>query len=286
MDVIDYRRHGRRQSIVIPCFCVLHGDPWISFLLNPAASRPDHADEGSKMGMPILSVNSLTKRFGGLVAVRDLSFELRAGEVLGFLGPNGAGKTTLINVIAGEQVPDSGQIKFRGKDISGLPLHKICHLGIARTYQIPQPFVKLTVLQNVAVAAIYGRNIGKRAAEREAQKIIDFTGLSGKRERLAGDVEEISLKRLELARSLATDPTLLLIDELAGGLTEKEIPQVLELLKKINEMGISIILIEHVMKVMMKAVDRIIVMDEGSKIAEGKPREVIKNSKVIKAYFG
>ena len=238
------------------------------------------------MEMPILSVNNITKRFGGLVAVQDLSFELHAGEVLGFLGPNGAGKTTLINLIAGEYLPDSGQVTFMGKDISGLPLHKICHIGIARTYQIPQPFVKLTVLQNVAVAMIYARNISKKAAEREALKLLDFTELSEKREMLAGDLDEISLKRLELARSLATDPTLLLIDELAGGLTEKEIPKVLELLKKINEMGISIIIIEHVMKVMMKAVDRIIVMDEGIKIAEGKPKEVIKNSKVIKAYFG
>jgi branched-chain amino acid transport system ATP-binding protein len=238
------------------------------------------------MEMPILSVHNLTKRFGGLIAVQDLSFELQTGEVLGFLGPNGAGKTTLINLIAGEHALDSGEIIFKGKDICGLPLHKICHLGIARTYQIPQPFVKLTVLQNVAVALIYGRNFSKKAAEREALKLLDLTGLSEKEEILAGDLEEISLKRLELARSLATDPTLLLIDEIAGGLTEKEIPKVLELLKRINEMGITIILIEHVMKVMMRAVDRIIVMDEGIKIAEGKPNEVIKNSRVIRAYFG
>jgi branched-chain amino acid transport system ATP-binding protein len=238
------------------------------------------------MDLPILSVKNITKRFGGLVAVQDLSFELHKGEVLGFLGPNGAGKTTLINLIAGEHAQDSGQVIFKGKDITGLPLHKICHLGIARTYQIPQPFMKLTVLQNVVVAMIYGRNCGKKEAEREAPKLLDFTELSEKGQMLAGDLEEISLKRLELARSLATDPTLLLIDELAGGLTEKEIPKVLELLSKINGMGISILLIEHVMKVMMKAVDRIIVMDDGIKIAEGKPKEVIKNSKVIKAYFG
>lgn len=238
------------------------------------------------MVLPILSVDKIEKRFGGLVAVQDLSFDLYPGEILGFLGPNGAGKTTLINVIAGEHVPDSGKVTFNGKVISGLPLHKICHLGIARTYQIPQPFVQLTVLQNVAVAGIYGKNISKKAAEHEAVKLLDFTGLSEKREMFAGDLEEISLKRLELARSLATDPTLLLIDELAGGLTEKEIPQVLGLLRNINEMGISIIIIEHVMKVMMKAVDRIIVMDEGLKIAEGTPQEVIKNKKVIKAYFG
>jgi len=236
--------------------------------------------------MPILSVNSITKRFGGLVAVEDLSFELQAGEVLGFLGPNGAGKTTLINLIAGEHALDEGQVIFNGKNISGLPPHKICHLGIARTYQIPQPFRTLTVLQNVAAAAIYGRSFSKKAAEQEALKLLEFTGLSEKGGMLAGDLDEISLKRLELARSLATGPTILLIDELAGGLTERDIPKVLALLKNITEMGISIIIIEHVMKVMMKAVDRIIVMDEGAKIAEGKPEEVIKNSDVIKAYFG
>lgn len=238
------------------------------------------------MEMPILSVNSITKRFGGLVAVEDLSFEMHTGEVLGFLGPNGAGKTTLINLIAGEHALDEGQVIFKGKNISGLPPHKICHLGIARTYQIPQPFIRLTVLQNVVAAMIYGRGFSKKDAERESPKLLDFIGLSEKKDMPAGDLEEISLKRLELARSLATGPTLLLIDELAGGLTEREIPKVLELLKKINEMGISIIIIEHVIKVMMKAVDRIIVMDEGAKIAEGKPKEVIKNSNVIKAYFG
>lgn len=236
--------------------------------------------------MPILSVNSITKRFGGLVAVEDLSFELQAGEVLGFLGPNGAGKTTLINLIAGEHALDEGKVTFKGKNISGLPPHKICHLGIARTYQIPQPFRTLTVLQNVVAAMIYGRGFSKKTAERESPKLLDFTGLLEKRNMLADELDEISLKRLELARSLATGPTLLLIDELAGGLTERKIPKVLELLKKINEMGISIIIIEHVVKVMMEAVDRLIVMDEGAKIAEGKPKEVIKNSNVIKAYFG
>ena len=238
------------------------------------------------METPILAVNNITKRFGGLVAVEDLSFELHAGEVLGFLGPNGAGKTTLINLIAGEHALDEGEVTFKGKNISGLPPHKICHLGIARTYQIPQPFITLTVLQNVAAAAIYGRNFSKKAAEQEALKILEFTALSKKSGMLAGDLDEISLKRLELARSLATGPTILLIDELAGGLTEREIPKVLALLKNITEMGISIIIIEHVMKVMLKAVDRIIVMDEGAKIAEGKPEEVIKDSNVIKAYFG
>jgi branched-chain amino acid transport system ATP-binding protein len=235
---------------------------------------------------PILSIDGVNKHFGGLVAVRDLSFDVQAGEVVGLMGPNGAGKTTLINVIAGEYKPDSGTVTFKGHDITRLPPHKICHLGIARTYQIPQPFTKLTVLQNIAVAAIYGRSLSKSAAEHEAANILDFIGLSGKKDMRAGNLEEISLKRLELARVLAAHPTLLMIDELAAGLTEMEIPPALDLLKEINEMGITIILIEHVMKVMMKAVSRIIVMDEGRKIAEGKPNEVMENRKVIEAYFG
>ena len=238
------------------------------------------------MKAPILSVDGIHKHFGGLVAVEDLSFDVQAGEVLGLMGPNGAGKTTLLNVIAGEYKPDSGTVTFQGNDITGLPPHKLCHRGIARTYQIPQPFATLTVLQNTAVVAIFGRGLGKSAAEHEAADILSFVGLAEKKDMLAGDLEEISLKRLELARVLATKPTLLMIDEVAAGLTETEIPQVLKLLKAINKKGITIILIEHVMKVMTKAVDRILVMDEGTKIAEGKPAAVMKNKKVIEAYFG
>jgi branched-chain amino acid transport system ATP-binding protein len=235
---------------------------------------------------PFFSVDRLGKHFGGLVAVSDLSFSVQAGEAVGFMGPNGAGKTTLINVISGEFKPDSGTIRFKGKDISGLTPHEICRFGIGRTYQIPQPFFRLTTLQNIVVAAMYGGGLGSSDAAQEAARLIRFVGLEDKSERLAGDLEEISLKRLELARVLATRPTLLLLDELAGGLTEREIPMLLDLLKEIRGMGITMILIEHVMKVMMNAVDRIIVMDGGLKIGEGKPEEIMEDRKVIEAYFG
>jgi len=235
---------------------------------------------------PILSVAGVTKCFGGLVAVRDLSFDMQAGEVLGLMGPNGAGKTTLLNVIAGEYKPDSGAIKFKGNDITGFPPHKICHLGIARTYQIPQPFANLTVLQNVALAARFGRGLEKAAAESEASRMLDIAGLSAKKDLLAKDLVAVTLKKLELARVLATKPTLALLDEVAAGLTEAEIPQMLDTLKEVRAMGITFILIEHVIKVMTEAVDRIVVIDEGAKIAEGTPGEIMEDSKVIEAYFG
>lgn len=238
------------------------------------------------MGEPILSVAGVTKHFGGLVAVRDLSFDIQPGEAVGLMGPNGAGKTTLLNVIAGEYKPDSGAIKFGGNDITALPPHKICHLGIARTYQIPQPFENLTAMQNMVVAARFGRGLEKAAAEREAGEILDIVGLSEKKDVLAKDLATVTLKLLELARALATKPTLVLLDEVAAGLTEAEIPRLLDTLKKLRVMGITFLLIEHVINVMTKAVDKIVVLDEGMKIAEGTPDKIMKDKKVIEAYFG
>ena len=238
------------------------------------------------MKTPILSVKHVTKQFGGLSAVLDVSFDVQAGEVLGLMGPNGAGKSTLLNIISGEYKPNSGAVQFQGHDITGLPPHKICRLGIARTFQIPQPFVNLTVLRNLMIAAEYGRNLGQAAAEREALKILDIVDLSDKKDMLARDLAAITLKRLELARALASDPSLLLLDEVAAGLTEEEIPRMLEILQRVREMGITYILIEHVMRVMTRAVDRIIVLDEGMKIAEGSSNQVMEDKRVIEAYLG
>ncbi|HUJ88631.1 MAG TPA: ABC transporter ATP-binding protein [Syntrophorhabdales bacterium] len=238
------------------------------------------------MNEPILSVNGVTKRFGGLVALRDISFDVGKGEVVGLMGPNGAGKTTLLNIIAGEYAPDSGTVTFKGCDITGCPPHRACHLGIARTYQIPQPFVTLTALENLMVAAVFGRQLKKRTTELDYDRIFDLVHLSEKRDTLAGNLPILSLKKLELARALARDPELILLDEVAAGITEVEIPRVLATIREIRNMGVTIVIIEHVMKVLVNVVDRIVVIDKGMKIAEGPPAAVMNDCKVMEAYFG
>jgi len=240
------------------------------------------------MSEPILAVSGVTKHFGGLTALSDVSFEVARGEVIGLMGPNGAGKTTLLNVIAGEYAPDGGRVWFKGQDITKMPAHKVCHLGIGRTYQIPQPFVTLTVRENLLVSAVFGRGLKKTAAEAEMEEegLYDLVDLKGQRDVLTGSLPILSLKKLELARALARKPELLLMDEVAAGTTEREIPRILETIKRIREMGITIIIIEHVMRVLMNAVDRVVVIDKGAKICEDSPGAVMCDRRVMEAYFG
>jgi len=238
------------------------------------------------MNEPILSITEVTKRFGGLVALNKISFDVNKGEIVGLMGPNGAGKTTLLNVIAGEYAPEEGTVVFKGHNITNMPAHRICHLGISRTYQIPQPFVTLTVRENLLASAVFGRQLKMNDAEAEDENILRLMDLAEKKDNLAGSLPILSLKRLELARSLARRPDLLLLDEVAAGTTEAEIPGILAVINEIRNMGITIIIIEHVMKVLMGVVDRIIVMDKGTKIAEDKPAAIMCNNRVIDAYFG
>jgi len=238
------------------------------------------------MNEPILSITEVTKRFGGLVALNKISFDVNKGEIVGLMGPNGAGKTTLLNVIAGEYAPEEGTVVFKGHNITNMPAHRICHLGISRTYQIPQPFVTLTVRENLLASAVFGRQLKMNDAEAEDENILRLTDLIEKKDAVAGSLPILSLKRLELARSLARRPDLLLLDEVAAGTTESEIPGILAVINEIRNMGITVIIIEHVMKVLMGVVDRIIVIDKGTKIAEDKPAAIMCNNSVIDAYFG
>lgn len=238
------------------------------------------------MESPILSIQNVSKHFGGVVAVKDMHFDVMEGEIIGLMGPNGAGKTTLLNLISGEFKPDSGKIFFNGHNITGMAPHKVCNLGIGRTYQIPLPYTHLTAMQNLMVPAMYGANLKRAEAEQQAMELLEFSGLLHRKDMHAEDLLTITLKRLEIARVLATRPSLLLLDEVAAGLTEEEIPRMLKILSEIHKRGITILLIEHVLQIMMEAVDRIVVMDKGNWIAEDTPEKIMKNPTVIKAYLG
>ena len=238
----------------------------------------------------ILRVEGVTKRFGGLVALSNVTFDVYREEILGLIGPNGAGKTTLFNVITGVYKPEAGKVYFKGVDITGWKPHKIARLGIARTHQIVKPFGDLTVLENTMIGALFGRR-HKEISEDEARKIatevLDFVGLGDKKELPARVLNVQEKKRLELARALAEEPELLLLDEVLAGLTPTEVKRMLDLLEKIRrERRITIIMIEHVMHAVMNLADRIVVLHFGRKLAEGTPEEVANNPEVITAYLG
>jgi branched-chain amino acid transport system ATP-binding protein len=238
----------------------------------------------------LLNLDRVKKRFGGLVAVNDVSFSVNKGEIVGLIGPNGAGKTTLMNLIAGSLKPDSGKIVFDGVDVTGFPSHKMCRCGVSRTYQIPRPFPDMTALMNVGVGVLCGKdrpNMSLTDGMLDASHYLEFVGLFAKRNVLARDLSLFELRALELARALATTPKLLLIDEVMAGLNEAEGKMAIRLIQKmVEELQITIIWIEHIMKIIMEASQRVVVIQYGEIIATGEPREVVNNPQVIKAYLG
>lgn len=235
--------------------------------------------------MALLEVKNVTKRFGGLVAVRDLSLSVEAGEVLGLIGPNGAGKTTAFNMISGYYKPTEGQVIFDGQDITGRRPDQICKLGLARTFQVVKPFPQLSVLDNVMVGA-YNRTSDDKVARKKALEILDFLDMTPLRDKLAGSLPVAGRKRLEIAKALATDPKLILLDEAMAGLRPTETEEVIRLVRQVKEANVGMLLVEHVMQVIMSLADRIIVIHHGEKLAEGQPQEIVQNSDVIEAYLG
>ncbi|MEM1545588.1 MAG: ABC transporter ATP-binding protein [Candidatus Methanomethylicia archaeon] len=237
----------------------------------------------------ILKIANVTKKFRGLVAVNDVSFDLYNGEILGLVGPNGAGKTTLLNVINGIYKPDSGRILFEGSDITGLKPEFICKKGIARTFQITRLFVNMTVLENVMSGAMFGRkNLSSfKEAREKALETLKFVGFPiEKKDIVAGSLNVVEMKRVELARSLLTDPKLILLDEPATGLNPSELSIMIDLIRKLNSTGVTVLVVDHNMRFIMNVAQRLIVLHYGQKIAEGAPKEIANNEAVIEAYLG
>ena len=232
-----------------------------------------------------LLVQKVTKRFGGLTALSNVDAHIEEGELVGLIGPNGAGKTTLFNVICGFLKPDHGRIFLNGIDITEKKPHVICRMGLSRTFQLVRPFMRMSVLDNVMTGA-YLHTSSREEAVRRALEALEKVGLYGKRDLLAANLTLIDKKRMELARALACEPTIMLLDELLAGLNPVEIDEAKELIKDIHSHGITICIIEHVMRAVMAICERIIVLDHGEKIAEGTPQEVVNNTKVVEAYLG
>lgn len=235
--------------------------------------------------MTLLSAKRLTKKFLGLVAVKEVDLAINQGEILGLIGPNGAGKTTLFNMLSGYYRADGGQVLFKGEDITNLESHQICKKGLARTFQIVKPFGKLSALENVMVGAFNRAQNYPEAAE-IAVHYLAFVGLDHKKETQVKELTIGDQRKLEMARALATGPQLLLLDEVMAGLTPTEVSMVMDLVLKVRENGVTVLMIEHIMAALMKLSDRVLVLHHGEKLAEGTPAEIVKNPKVAEAYLG
>ena len=237
--------------------------------------------------MNVIETKDVTKQFGGLVAVREVSMHVKEGETVGLIGPNGAGKTTLLNAIAGLDPPTSGSVYFYGEETTGLQPEAMCHKGLSRTFQIPQPFPKMTALENVLVATIYG-NTADRISDplRHSRDQLEFVEFPMPENTVSESLNTVQLKRLDLARALASSPKVIMLDELASGLTEGELGDLMDIIRKIRDRGITIFMIEHIMKFILPLCDRLVVIQYGNKIAEGPTQEVANDPKVGEAYLG
>ena len=238
------------------------------------------------MASPLLALEQISKRFGAIVVASRIDLALAPGEALGIIGPNGAGKTTLFGMISGTIAPDGGRVVYAGRDITRLPPAQRCALGIGRSFQIPQPFSGMSVFENLVVAAAFGGGRRERDACESCRAILARCGLAGKANRLAGSLTLLDRKRLELARALASNPKVLLLDEVAGGLTEQECRDLIALIGEIRRSGVSIVWIEHVVHALLASVDRLVVLHNGTFIADGEPRAVIKRPQVAEIYLG
>ncbi len=238
------------------------------------------------MAGPLLLTQNISKHFGGFSALNDLSLEVGPGERVGLIGPNGSGKTTLVNIITGTLLPNAGKIIFNSRDISGLPAYRRARLGMARTFQIPKPFTSFTLLENLAITMKFVPDAEGQDRDQESIRILRLIGIESKAEMKPGELNQIELRKLELARALALKPKILFLDEVMAGLSSSEVDELLEVLAELNARGIAILMIEHIMRAVMNFCKRVVVLNAGEKIAEGTPSEILNNKQVENAYLG